>query len=209
MRIAGLVVAGGQGRRMGGEKAFVPFGHASLIDAVIARVRVQVDILAVNIRDDMRALYQSHFGNTYPFVPDSLEIGPLGGVLAGLEWTMTEASAEWLATFPCDTPFLPSDLVARLVHAVERDQHRPAVIIEGSQVQNLCALWPVQCLRRLKPAVVNDGLRSVWQSLELLDAQRVVIESAPYAFFNVNTPEDLVKAEHIAERDCPSPRRGT
>ena len=112
-RIAGIVLAGGLSRRMGGgDKALRTLGGRSILDRVIARAAPQVEVLALNANGD-----PARFAETgLPVVPDSVEgfPGPLAGVLAGLEWARNRASGcTHVASFACDAPFLPEDLVER------------------------------------------------------------------------------------------------
>lgn len=178
---------------MGADKPFAPLHGRTLIDVVIARVRPQVDSLWLNVRPEHEAVCRARYD--FELVADAFggEAGPLGGVVAGLEKL---PAAQWLATFPCDTPFLPRDLVSTLRAAAVADQ--PAVAVDSGRVQNLCALWPPACLDKLRDGVASGTLRSAWRALEVLDAVRVDVDAAPHAFFNVNTPDDLAEAERIA-----------
>lgn len=185
MRVAGVILAGGTGRRMGGEKPLTPFAGGTLIEAVIARAAPQVPILALNIPPTRKDAYV-RFG--YPLVMDSPDspAGPLAGLLAGLAWLK---DADWLATFPSDAPFLPSDLVVTLSRVCARD--RPAVIRAGGEIESLCALWP----RSARARIMSDSrIKSVRDALFALEA-RIVAHDRAQDFFNANTPEDLALAE--------------
>ena len=197
MRIAGIILAGGEGARIGGGKALRPFGGASLIDAVIARVKDQVDTLALNISSGEVDVYRARYANGCPLIPDAFAAGtgPLAGVVAGMEWANTLAGIEWLATFPCDTPFLPGDLVKRLVEASKPG--RPVAAEDGERLHGVCAIWPVSCLPRLRAGVEQGQLRSLFSALEVLNGTRCRFDDAE-AFFNVNTTADLERAEAIA-----------
>lgn len=110
--VTGLVLAGGQGSRMGGaDKGLVPYRGRPLVDQVIARIAPQVDKLLVSANRNLDEYAQ----RGYRVIPDTLPgfQGPLAGVLAGLQ----AASDEWLLVVPCDMPHLPADLVARLLAA--------------------------------------------------------------------------------------------
>lgn len=197
MRVVGIVVAGGRGTRMGGvEKALLRFGAGTLLDAVIAQARPQVEALALNVRPDSAPLYRGWEERGFPLLIDPFveAVGPLGGVIAGLEWTAGQG-ADRLATFPGDAPFLPRNLVAAL--AARASASSPAVASEADRIQSLCALWPVACLGDLRRAVERDGLRSVRRALELLDAAICPIPDPGHAFLNVNTPDDLAAAEAL------------
>lgn len=202
MRIAGLCVAGGMGTRMGADKPFVHFRSGILLDAVMDRARPQVDVLMLNVRTEHVALCQSRYGDQFALVPDAFEgkAGPLGGVVAGLQ-RLPSLGVEWLATFPCDTPFLPRDIVSTLRKAVEQTADRPAVAVAMGQVQSLCALWPYQCLDALREGVASGRYRSVLKALDMLQAVRVDASVEPHAFSNINTRADLEAAEKLARGD--------
>jgi len=195
-RIAGVIIAGGAATRAGGGKALLPFAGGSLIGAVIRRVVSQVSLLALNVPAASVDDYHSQYPD-YPLLVDASEnrVGPLAGVVAALEWLCTLGSADWLATFPCDTPFLPRDLVARLMLGA-RDA--PVFAHDGSRLQGLCAVWPLNCLEHLRPNVENGKLRSLHSAMEALDGSTCHIEVGENAFFNINTPEDLIRAEELA-----------
>ncbi len=199
MRIAGLVIAGGMATRMGADKSFVRFRSGYLLDTVIERVQPQVDVLMLNVRPESVARCLSHYGRKFALLTDAFngEAGPLGGVVAGLQ-ELPSTGASWLATFPCDTPFLPRDNVARLRVAAKMHADLPVVAVASGQVQSLCALWPYRCLDILRCGVASGEFRSVWRALDALQAVRIEVSAEPCGFFNVNTPEDLVVAEKLA-----------
>src|ERR1700724_3499107 len=111
VNIVGLLLAGGQSRRMGGgDKALRLLGGVSLLERVIERLRPQVDALVLNANDD--AARFAKFG--LPVVPDSVPdfAGPLAGVLAGLDWTAEHRpDCAYVVSVAPDAPFLPKDLV--------------------------------------------------------------------------------------------------
>lgn len=195
-KVAGVVIAGGVGSRIRGEKALLPFGKGTLIGAVIARVAPQVSQLALNVRHTIAEPYRSRYPS-YPIVFDAFaeRFGPLAGVVAGLEWARTVEGAQWLATFPCDTPFLPHDLAARL-WAEGGDV--PVFAHDGHRQHGICAIWPLACLERLRQGVGLGHLRSIQSAMKALEAKTCVFEEQAHAFFNINTRDDLARAEDLA-----------
>ncbi|MEJ0025063.1 MAG: molybdenum cofactor guanylyltransferase MobA [Rhizomicrobium sp.] len=193
--IAGVILAGGAGSRIGGDKALVPFRGRTLIDAAIARVRGQVGELALSVPTAGLEAYRAHLGTRFPLLVDSLPggTGPLAGVVRGLEWA--RGTAEWLATFPCDTPFLPDDLVAQLMRDAAG---APVAARSEGRMHGVCAVWPVSCLERLRAGVVEGQWRSLHGALDQLGGAVYDVACEEGAFFNVNTPEDLAQAEAMA-----------
>ena len=176
---------------MGAAKPLMPFRGAVLIDAVVARAAPQVARLAIDVHRDEEQAYRARYGDAV--LPDifSERLGPLCGIVTGLAWL----TADWLATFPCDTPLLPLDLVAQLA----RDAgSRPVVARHGGRLHGVCGLWPKSCLAPLKAGVERGAVRSMRSALDACEAVECEIAAAPNAFFNVNTPDDLKRAETLS-----------
>ncbi len=189
MRIWGAILAGGASTRMGAHKPLLPFRRGKLIDAVIVRAAPQVERLAIDVPADM--------AEHYPYtdvLPDlhAEKLGPLCGVVTALAW----CEAEWLATFPCDTPFLPRDLVAQLA-AKARDT--PVVAAHEGRVHPICALWPKTALAGLRDEIAR--FRTMRTTLQAFGAVECEIAAATHAFFNVNTPDDLDEALRLSGRE--------
>ena len=192
----GVILAGGLARRMGGgDKALLELGQATLLDQVIERIRPQVPELALNANGD--AARFARFG--LPVLPDGIAgyPGPLAGVLAGLDWA-AEEGAETIVTVAADTPFFPSDLVARLRAAVDGRPLKLALAATPDGRHPTFGLWPV-ALRDDLRAALNNGLRKVVQWTDGHGAGEAMFDDCGDPFFNVNTPEDLEKARIFHE----------
>jgi molybdopterin-guanine dinucleotide biosynthesis protein A len=196
IQIPGLVIAGGAASRAGGSKALLPFCGSTLLDAVLARVAPQVSQLALNVPQDSSSIYRTRYP-AYPLLFDlySERVGPLAGVITGLNWAQTLGNAGWLATFPCDTPFLPRDLVPQLM--AEADDY-PVLAHDGERLQGACAVWPLKCLDQLRLGVEEGKLRSLSSALEAVRGKTCLVAASPFAFFNINTRDDLARAEKLA-----------
>jgi molybdopterin-guanine dinucleotide biosynthesis protein A len=195
-QIAGVILAGGAATRIGGEKALLPFAGGTVLDAVIARTAPQLSQLALNVPSSNAEAYRSRYAKL-PLLFDSFpeRVGPLAGVIAGLEWLRTFETQKWLATFPCDTPFLPRDLVTQLMICA---QDTPVFAHHGERLHGVCAVWPLHCLGRLRAGVEQEQWRSLDRAMEALGGTTCLIETDPNAFFNINTREDLGRAEELA-----------
>lgn len=195
-RVAGIVLAGGLSRRMGGgDKALRTLGGRTILDRVIARAAPQVDALALNANGD-----PGRFAETgLAVVPDSVEgfAGPLAGVLAGLEWARKSVpECAHVATFACDAPFLPADLVTRLWRAIGENGADIASARSNGREHPVFALWPVALADALRTAVVVEEVRKVdvWTARYRL--VHAAFDAGPVdPFFNVNRPEDIEAAE--------------
>ncbi len=196
--ILGVILAGGLARRMGGgDKGLVALGGRPILEHVIDRLRPQVDGLALNANGEPARF--AAFG--LPVLPDSVggHPGPLAGVLAGMDWAAGRGAAA-IVTAAADTPFFPRDLVERLVAAAEAEGVPLAMAAtpgaEGQDRHPTFGLWKV-ALREDLRAALAAGLRKVVAWTGPHGCARAVFPEAE-AFFNVNTPEDLARAQAMA-----------
>ncbi|MBF9030753.1 molybdenum cofactor guanylyltransferase MobA [Rhodobacterales bacterium HKCCE3408] len=192
-RPLGVILAGGQARRMGGgDKGRLVLGGRSLIERVIDRLAPQVDALGLNANGD-----PARFADLgLPVLPDSIadHPGPLAGVLAGLDWA-AEMGADRIVTAAADTPFFPEDLVDELTEASVSGLALAATEEDGRIVRHpTFGLWPV-ALRDDLRASLKDGVRKVVIWTDRHGAGTALFRAAGDPFFNVNTPEDLAAAE--------------
>jgi molybdopterin-guanine dinucleotide biosynthesis protein A len=200
VNIIGLLLAGGQSRRMGGgDKALRMLGGLSLLERVIERLRPQVDMLVLNANGDPSRFVR--FG--LPVVADSVPgfAGPLAGVLAGLDWTAAHhPDCRFVASVATDAPFLPHDLVARLVESVEQSGSDLACAASGGRAHPVFGLWPVELREDLRRAVAEDGIRKVDQWTARHRRTMVSFPIGPIdPFFNANRPEDFAAAQRLLE----------
>lgn len=181
----------------GGDKPLLELGGRPILAQAIERLRPQCAHLLLNANGDPARF--SAFA--LPVVADSVEgfAGPLAGVLAGMDY----ASAHWpdvteILSAPADTPFLPTDLVARLDAARAAAGAEIAVAASGGRVHHAVALWPVALREDLRRALVEKGLRKVSAFISRHANVSVDWPAAPYdPFFNVNRPEDVPQAQDM------------
>ncbi len=191
----GLILAGGQGRRMGGvDKALLPLAGRPLVAHAIARLAPQCGALALNANGE--AARFAAFG--LPVLADEIaDAGPLAGVLAGLRLARENGFA-FLCTLSVDAPFAPDNLVARLHAARRAAAATMAVAASGGRRHHVIALWPVALEADLRRALVEDGLRKAETFVTRQAPATAEWPDAPHdPFFNVNRPEDLARAEEI------------
>jgi molybdopterin-guanine dinucleotide biosynthesis protein A len=194
-RILGLVLAGGKSSRMGGgDKCFLDLSGKSLITRVIHRLSPQVEALAISAGEkDVAAL-----GARHAVLRDSpsVGVGPLAGLLAGLEWAQANGFM-WVASIPCDVPFLPRDLIQRLRDAAEgRDA---AIACSGKRRHHVIGLWSVAVAGALNRRIVEDGMREAGAWAASIRIGLAAWPLHPYdPFHNINLPADLEEARRIA-----------
>ena len=144
MKVVGLLLAGGQSRRMGGgDKALRMLGGTTLLERVIERLRPQVDALVLNANGD-----PSRFARfALPVVPDSIPgfAGPLAGVLAGLDWAAAQGpDYMYIVSVATDAPFLPDDLVMRLTNGLMEAGADLACAPSGGRAHPVFGQWPAR-----------------------------------------------------------------
>jgi molybdenum cofactor guanylyltransferase len=184
-KITGIILAGGQGRRMGSvDKGLQPLRGKLMVQHVLERFAPQVDEVLINANQNIER-YQA-FG--HPVVPD--EIGGYAGPLAGLHRGLSAATHDLVATVPCDSPFLPLDLIARLYAALDEQQADLAVARTGDQPH------PVFCLTRKSvlpglTAFLDSGGRKIDAWYAALKVVEVRFDDQEAAFSNINTADEL------------------
>lgn len=174
----------------GGDKGLLQLGSQPIIAHVIARFEPQVAGLALNANGDGARF--SSLG--LPVIADSIAgfAGPLSGVLAGLDWA-AEKGFDQIVTAAADTPFLPCDVVPQLQLAAELAGVDLALAATADGRQPTFGLWPVRLRDDLR-AALDDGLRKVVMWTSQHNAATAIFPDSA-AFFNVNTPDDLVTAQ--------------
>ena len=197
----GLVLAGGLARRMGGgDKARLMIGGVSILDRVLATLSGQCTGIIINANGD-----PERFADTgLTVVPDSVPdfVGPLAGILAGLDWLKAQNNGvEWMVTVPGDCPFLPDDMVERL-HEARRQLGAGvglACARSGGWRHPVVGLWSLALREDLRKALVEEGLRKIDILMERHGVAFADWPDQPVdPFFNVNSPEDAERAERIA-----------
>lgn len=200
--VVGVILAGGQGTRMGGQdKGLLSLGPHTILDEVIRRLAPQVDRLVLNVNGDPARF--AHLA--LPTVPDSLGgfLGPLAGVLAGMEWARAH-HADWVATVAADTPFFPLDFVVRCQDACQSGA--PIALAATADAdgvwhrQPTFGLWHVCTIDSLHRAL-ESGLRKIVRWTDAEGGVEVRFETGVYdPFFNVNTPDELDDARRMLEQ---------
>lgn len=194
MRIFGVILAGGAGRRMGGvDKALLPFAGTSLITHVLARLEPQVERLAISANGDPQRF--AAFG--VPVLPDDSPLGPLAGILAALQWAAPLGATAVLSA-PVDGPFLPGDLAPRLCLAAEGSATGLAVAETLGRLHPTYGLWPVSLAGPLT-AFLTSGAKPKVMDFALSHGAAIARFGDARAFANLNSPEDLQRAEALMQ----------
>lgn len=170
----------------GVDKAFIELQGKPLIQWVIDSVSDQVGQLYINTsRQDKK-----YKALGYPLIPDIIgpDIGPLAGILTGLE----SAPSKYLLISPCDTPLLPVNVCAVLYQHLCKSDAKAATVHDGNKLHPVILLVDCALVENLS-AYIDAGYRSVAGWLEVIGALQVDFSDQRNAFHNVNTPDDLSK----------------
>jgi molybdenum cofactor guanylyltransferase len=192
-RITGLILAGGRGTRMGNiDKGLQLFRNVPMVAHVMQRLAPQVDSILINANQNLSA-YQQFDAPVYTdHTPD------YAGPLAGMQTGLMHCATEYMVTVPCDSPFLPHDLIPRLYDAIQSENADLAIAVTGESGHR--QQHPVFCLlkKSLLPhlsAYLENGGRKVGEWTSSLQCAEVHFNDEA-AFNNINTLEDLRKFEH-------------
>ena len=196
--IVGVLLAGGLSRRMGGgDKNLLQLDGQSILSRAIDRVKPQVQTLILNANGDADRF--SEYG--LPVVKDVIDgfAGPLAGILTGLEWASEQVpECQWVATFATDAPFVPENLVQKLLQAIEAEGAEMACAMSKGRTHPPFALWPVRLKEDLRQAMIDEEMRKI----DLWTARYRIVhvpfdEAGIDPFFNINKPDHLSEAERF------------
>jgi molybdopterin-guanine dinucleotide biosynthesis protein A len=189
--VAVVILAGGEGRRIGGGKPLRRLAGERLIDRALRAARSWSDLVAVAVRDPAQVEWlNAAIITDEPNIP-----GPLGGLAAALRFGAASAT-EFVLTIPVDTPFLPRDLCDRL--RSELGEAGCSIAASGGQLHPVCSLWRTCAASRLEDYLAGER-RSLRAFAALVGLSEVEWPSEPFdPFFNVNAPADLTDAERLA-----------
>ncbi|MBP4046122.1 molybdenum cofactor guanylyltransferase MobA [Chromobacterium violaceum] len=186
--VTALLLAGGEGRRMGGaDKGWLELDGVPLAERAAARLRPQAGALLISANRNLE-----RYAALGQVVADAAEFAG-GGPLAGLEAGLSACDGDWLVTAPCDLPFLPDDLAARLMAPLLRGEAPLSVARCDGHPHPVCMAVCADLLPSLR-AYLRGGGRKVREWQAQAGAAMVDFDDAPQAFRNLNTPDDLAAA---------------
>ena len=199
-RLAGVILAGGRSKRMGGAvKALMPLGDKPLLSHVIDRVQPQVGKLLLSVERPSDAFNAFGLPQIADQEPDG---GPLGGLLAALQ--EIDPGCDLLLLVPCDAPFIPSDLAVKLLDRALACARPVAVVCFESEIQPTFSIWSRNILPRLECAVLETGMAGIKQFLGVIEyAELDWPSSEPSPFFNINDQDALLEADVLARANRP------
>lgn len=215
--LVGVVLAGGEGRRMGPgvPKPLRLFDGRPMVAHVVERLRPQVMDLVI-VANDLPSRFRAL---KVPVIADPPEIvraarkegrrlGPLAGILAGMEWTLKHhPHAGWIVTAPADVPMLPLDLTVRLCGHMHVPEPDVLMVRHRGRREHTVAVWSVALAADLRRAILEEGMRRVEEFARRHRFAELAWPGSGAGFMNVNTPEDLSRAERLLVQARPAPAR--
>ncbi len=195
--ITGVILAGGEARRMGGgDKGLVELRGKPLVEHALAALSPQVNTVIINANRN-RERYAAY---GHPVIADSRQgfQGPLAGMLSCIE----AAGTEFIVSVPCDSPLLPDDLVARLFRQLSEEEADISVAHNGDRMQPVFTLMPTSLAPSMQ-AFLDGGGRKIDRWFEQHKLAVTDFSDKPECFRNINNPAELAQME--AQLNGPTP----
>ena len=191
--ILGVVLAGGKSKRFGDDKTTAKLGEKTLLDHTVEKIEKNFDeILVISNTETTVPNKKNVF-----FTKDLIEghLGPLVGVLSAMEWVKkNKKNYNWIATFPCDTPFFDQNIIEKLKRCTTNTSKKLFFLKTGNKRHNIFGLWSME-LKEILLKDINNGFRKVEDWANKIGSEIVEINSDnDYNFLNINTKEDLEEA---------------
>ena len=197
--ILGTVLAGGKSQRFGEDKSQVTLANKLLIDYVLSEIIDQFKEILIVSNNSIN--FQSSEKITK--IEDYKKgLGPLCGVLSAMKWIKTnKRDYQWIATFPVDTPFFKRQILKDFIKNINFNESDLFFIKSNNTRHNIFGLWSIKLLDKLEKDL-NDGERKVELWANNVGVKIINMDfSNKDPFFNINTKEDLEKAEEILKND--------
>ena len=197
--ILGVVLAGGKSQRFGEDKCQVKLGDKLLIDYILSEIHDEFKEILLISNNKIKYNYS----NKISLVEDTKKgLGPLGGILTAMKWIKeNNKSYKWISTFPSDTPFFKKKILNNFLEEIKDYEGKLFFINSNNTRHNIFGLWSIDLLERLEKDLDN-GERKVemWANKIGVKSINMKFENKD-PFFNINTKEDLIKAEEYLEND--------
>ena len=192
--ILGVVLAGGKSKRFGDDKTTAKLGNKSLLDHTIEKIEKKFDEILIISNNEKHISIKKNVFSTKDLIEGHL--GPLVGVLSAMEWIKKhKKNYNWIATFPCDTPFFDENLVDKIMNCPKNSSKKLFFLKSGNRRHNIFGLWSLE-LKDILLEDINKGHRKVEQWANKVGSEIIEInDENDYNFLNINTKEDLEKAK--------------
>ena len=198
--ILGAILAGGKSKRMGKDKLFLDLDKKPMIQHTLDKVKKYFNKVIV-VTNNENIFFKE---NNLITVKDCLEgqLGPLVGILTAMEWAKKNfPKCQWIATFPCDTPFFPESVILKFIQESKKSESLLLCASSHGRKHNIFGLWSLKLYEKLKNDLIKNDIRKVEYWTEKNNIKRVEFNFEKYdPFYNINTLEELEFSKNITEK---------
>ena len=192
--IIAAILAGGKSRRFGVDKSTTKLGDKTLIEHTISKIEKKFsEILIISNNQEIKVDKKNVF-----VLKDCIQgqLGPLIGVLSAMKWVETNNKKyDWVATFPCDTPFFDISIIDEVKRFSKKNNKKLYFLKSGEKRHNVFGLWSIQ-LKDILEEDINNNFRKVEEWANKIGLETININNKKFdSFLNINTPEDLEDAK--------------
>jgi molybdopterin-guanine dinucleotide biosynthesis protein A len=191
--ILGVILAGGKSKRFGQEKSQVKLGDKTLLEHSLSKLKSKFDKILI--------VTNSNTIKDYKTIKDCIEgqLGPLVGVLSAMKWIKkNKFSYNWIATFPCDTPFFNISIIEEFYKASKLNDNLLYFVKSKEKRHNIFGLWSLKLIEILEKDIIENNYRKVEKWANKIGVKTIDVSYDDIdPFFNINTKEDLIEAEKI------------
>ena len=192
--IIAAILAGGKSRRFGVDKSTTKLGDKTLIEHTISKIEKKFsEILIISNNQEIKVDKKNVF-----VLKDCIQgqLGPLVGVLSAMKWVETNNKKyDWVATFPCDTPFFDISMIDEVKRISKKNNKKLYFIKSGEKRHNIFGLWSIQ-LKDILEKDINNNFRKVEEWADKIGLETININHEKFdSFLNINTKEDLEEAK--------------
>ena len=192
--ILGVVLAGGKSKRFGDDKTTAKLGNKTLLNHTIEKIEQSFHEILIISNNETNVSNKKNVFSTKDLIEGHL--GPLVGVLSAMEWIKkNNKNYNWIATFPCDTPFFDQNLIDKIKNCPKNSSKKLFFLKSGTRRHNIFGLWSLE-LKEILLEDINKGQRKVEEWANKIGSEIIEINDGnDNNFLNINTKEDLEKAK--------------
>ena len=195
--ILAVVLAGGQSKRFGEDKNQVKLGNITLLEHVLAKITNKFEKILIISNQNLNIKTLT----SITIIPDCIQgnLGPLVGVLTAMKWIKkNNKQYQWIATFPCDTPFFDTSIIEKYKSKINLNESLLYFVKSNQKRHNIFGLWSVKLMDTLENDLVNNNFRKVEEWADKIGFETINIKIDKYdSFININTKTDLEEARKL------------
>ena len=195
--VLGVVLAGGKSQRFGQDKVEATLGNKTLIEHTLDKIKFKFeDVIIVSQKTNFK---------DYKIINDCIDgqLGPLVGVLSAMKWIKKNNKPyEWVATFPCDTPFFNIKIIDEFIKFSKTNDSLLYFVKSNKIRHNIFGLWSLSLIETLEEDIIKNNYRKVEKWADKIGVKIINVDDNKKDFFlNINTKDDLIAAERILKQN--------